>query len=451
MKQIFNSIVLSIIATIAIASCNEVDKLTIINLHLVSDSSYNGQDSVKISISPKLVDEYLVRTVLDSSGSVSMSMNIEKPMLASLTIGDSFTSIFLRPGENFTITKFSENGESDYRFKNEKNKSTIAHINNYLSKALPFYYNFKSAGVEVDTFLISLDSLTQRTERFTAHFTDSIKLEDEEIIMLTKINELKLLDVKMWYAFLRHNDFLLEQIYAYREGREVHEYETPPILEDFVNEIEFDTTLVTSAIYGSLYRDILWTYSQEKFSIATFEVENWDKPNPKNPKTINDWIKNETYATKISELLLALNLSDFIYGSGITETVDSLYYSFINEFPHSIYMQSLQKKYNEQVAIQPGKYAPNIRGTNADGAIVNLSDYKGRVVYIDVWARGVGPCVEEIPHSIELQKAFEDSNEVIFLNVSVDRDIEAWKNKIKLEKDWPGIHVNLSNSQVDSP
>ena len=39
-----------------------------------------------------------------------------------------------------------------------------------------------------------------------------------------------------------------------------------------------------------------------------------------------------------------------------------------------------------------------------DGNTVKLSDYKGKKVYINVWASWCGPCVREMP---ELEKAYK--------------------------------------------
>ena len=53
-----------------------------------------------------------------------------------------------------------------------------------------------------------------------------------------------------------------------------------------------------------------------------------------------------------------------------------------------------------------------------EGKVFRLSDYSGRVVVLDIWATWCGPCREEIPHLIELRRAYEPQGvEVIGLTV----------------------------------
>ena len=81
---------------------------------------------------------------------------------------------------------------------------------------------------------------------------------------------------------------------------------------------------------------------------------------------------------------------------------------------------------------------------------MSLSDFKGKYVYVDIWATWCGPCVAEIPFLVELEKEFYDDN-IVFLSVSVDNDVnkEKWKTMIK-EKDMGGVQLFASgwNSQI---
>ncbi|HTO14435.1 MAG TPA: TlpA disulfide reductase family protein [Edaphocola sp.] len=71
--------------------------------------------------------------------------------------------------------------------------------------------------------------------------------------------------------------------------------------------------------------------------------------------------------------------------------------------------------------------------------------YQDKVIYINFWSPSCGPCLQEIPSSIDLQMEYQDEN-VIFLNLASGCKEEAWKAKIS-EKQLSGEHLLLNNDQ----
>lgn len=70
--------------------------------------------------------------------------------------------------------------------------------------------------------------------------------------------------------------------------------------------------------------------------------------------------------------------------------------------------------------------APAFTGKTAEGRLINLADYKGKVVLLDFWASWCGPCREEFPFLVKLhEKAKKGAFTVIAINV----DTEAAKMK----------------------
>ena len=66
---------------------------------------------------------------------------------------------------------------------------------------------------------------------------------------------------------------------------------------------------------------------------------------------------------------------------------------------------------------------------NISSEMISLSSFRGRLVYIDVWATWCGPCIAEIPSLDQLQKDYENKD-IVFLSVSVDTDKEAWEKML---------------------
>jgi peroxiredoxin len=67
-----------------------------------------------------------------------------------------------------------------------------------------------------------------------------------------------------------------------------------------------------------------------------------------------------------------------------------------------------------------GKEAPDFSLPNLDEKTVKLSDYRGKVVFLNFWATWCKPCREEMPSMEVLYKNFERDGLVI-LAVSIDR------------------------------
>lgn len=67
------------------------------------------------------------------------------------------------------------------------------------------------------------------------------------------------------------------------------------------------------------------------------------------------------------------------------------------------------------------KAAPDFTLTDANGASVKLSDYKGKVVLLNFWATWCGPCKIEIPWFMQFEKSYKDRGFMI-LGVSMDQD-----------------------------
>ena len=70
------------------------------------------------------------------------------------------------------------------------------------------------------------------------------------------------------------------------------------------------------------------------------------------------------------------------------------------------------------------KAAPEFALKDADGKLVHLSDYKGKVVLLDFWATWCGPCKIEIPWFMDMQRKNRDRG---FEVLGVSMDDEGWE------------------------
>ncbi len=70
------------------------------------------------------------------------------------------------------------------------------------------------------------------------------------------------------------------------------------------------------------------------------------------------------------------------------------------------------------VGIAVGDLAPDFTGTTVDGQTVSLSEQKGKLVVINVFASWCGPCRVETPHLVELYNEL-DKDQVEFVGLNL--------------------------------
>ena len=61
---------------------------------------------------------------------------------------------------------------------------------------------------------------------------------------------------------------------------------------------------------------------------------------------------------------------------------------------------------------------------NAQNQAVSLSEFKGKVVYVDFWASWCGPCRKSFPWMNEIQKKYQDQGlAVVAINLDTDNEL----------------------------
>lgn len=101
--------------------------------------------------------------------------------------------------------------------------------------------------------------------------------------------------------------------------------------------------------------------------------------------------------------------------------------------PDAAAVERIEKQANYFTFLYPGNPAPDAGLYDANGKTYRLSDFKGQVLYIDVWATWCGPCRKEIPSLKELEASYHGKN-VRFISISTDKDLQAWKDFLVREK-----------------
>jgi len=105
------------------------------------------------------------------------------------------------------------------------------------------------------------------------------------------------------------------------------------------------------------------------------------------------------------------------------------------------YNDFIAKSSNSFFSSQKGVVAYDFEANRIDGSKVKLSNFKGKIVFIDSWASWCGPCIAHRPNVLELAKKYAHNNSVEILMISMDANKSDWlnyltkKNQLNIEGD----------------
>jgi thiol-disulfide isomerase/thioredoxin len=98
-----------------------------------------------------------------------------------------------------------------------------------------------------------------------------------------------------------------------------------------------------------------------------------------------------------------------------------------------------------QVAAPAVPTLPSFLIVNASNQVIDLSQFKGKKVFVNLWATWCPPCRAEIP-SIEKLSAKTDNNKAVFVMISLDDNFDkaksfAIKNNMSLPVYFPAANL----------
>lgn len=95
-----------------------------------------------------------------------------------------------------------------------------------------------------------------------------------------------------------------------------------------------------------------------------------------------------------------------------------------------------------------GAPLPDVILEDKEGKQHKLSDFKGKYLYIDLWASWCGPCCAEIPHLQKLEKQVKNP-QVEFISISLDQKREDWIKKME-QLDMKGNQYIVTDDQLSA-
>lgn len=108
--------------------------------------------------------------------------------------------------------------------------------------------------------------------------------------------------------------------------------------------------------------------------------------------------------------------------------------------------EEITKWWEKSQRLLPGNPSHGFAFENYKKGKTTLSDLKGKLVYIDLWATWCPDCIREIPSLKETQKRYQDK-EITFVSISIDEKNREniWRDMIE-KKQLQGVQLFSANS-----
>jgi thiol-disulfide isomerase/thioredoxin len=398
------------------------------NLTISFDLPENINDTVNIFYSSPFdfvrIDNHMV--ILDSLGRGDIQLDWGIYAFARLDINGKILSVFTCPDGELKITGNIIDLPSSIKFS-----GSGANVNDYIVGVSKIYKEHNLWNDQPYFYLDSIEFLKRRDtiqsqiEALNAKFFDEIITSDTLIQLLNLENESQSL-----LQLFNYELFSQKQM----------DIDLSALLENqyFLNTHSLNQHIAIELFLQKRISGSIW----DKYDVKSIDSITYILP-----QLIYDEIMSLEASPQLKELLSAKVLFSNFSSAVLTPAVDTIYDLWQKTFPNSDYGQLLESKYQSILTLESGIVAPEVHGITPEGDSLKLSELKGNVVYIKVWATWCAPCLKSFPDWKKLQQEFADKNEVVFLTISVDKDIEKWRD-IVTSRQLSGININTDSKKI---
>lgn len=192
--------------------------------------------------------------------------------------------------------------------------------------------------------------------------------------------------------------------------------------------------LVDSNLQSNEFKTFLTRYYV--YHIVNFDLERSNDKTVDRFNTVNKIIS--TFTGHIKEYLL----SDYFVRNISNASTYADYESYVSRYNISKYHISniylsdaienaIMHKKSEFTASDIGNPAPNFTVVDSAGNTFDILHFKGKVVYIDLWASWCLPCREETPHLEKIYNNFKSNPDLAILGIAVFDRPTQWRKAIE--------------------
>lgn len=348
--------------------------------------NYNGASSM-------LGDSRDIMLNVSPEGKFDTTFVLKEPTYFSI----SRNTLYLTPGDDLTVKITQSNNEAEFSGKG-------AEVNTYMKKRLfPKGGSFLEAGKYIRKDFaatkVTIDSLAA--------------IRYAELDKLTASDEFKSLEKARITADVI-NSYISYGSYSrmFAGIKDEAEYK--------VKWGEFAKTL--APLVNPLYKEII---DEKMLNVAVVR----DVLSYATESDLAAWFEGITLPERTKELYACDEKVSELRREASPKVVNDVN-NFLKSVKNKDFSNELYAKIAQVGKLLPGQTAPDLVLQDVNGVTKKMSDFKGKVIYVDLWATWCGPCIQESPAFEALGKKYANEN-IVFLPVSTDNTTKIWLSYLK--------------------
>jgi thiol-disulfide isomerase/thioredoxin len=109
--------------------------------------------------------------------------------------------------------------------------------------------------------------------------------------------------------------------------------------------------------------------------------------------------------------------------------LEKLTSDFKESYPASPHISKLENTLISLENLKEGALVQDFTFVDLEGNVTNLSQFKDKIIYLDLWASWCGPCINTFrTKTPDFEKKLRDNDDIVLMYISIDEKQEPWKN-----------------------
>lgn len=371
-----------------------------------SCSSKKAESVIAIKVTDGVTKDVPVLYLPDGS-QISIALSPAAAGTASIDIdcgtyvrlGYKYTSrlLWITPGAEVNVSF-----ESEKFYRNIDVAGTDANINGFLNSNVYKYATIDDCKLGEQEYITLAQSLLERNLGLLADQGFSGEFAEKEAVRLK------------YYTYQILPSF---RYFHSRIAKEPDYKESESYFAKMKELAVFDGGYLASEDYQNFIYEAVTLLSAQEY------------PQLKGIDRLVAFIEKNVADAKVAQYLVNRRVCAYLKKNGIAgvEPYLDAFSKYVSDTVMVNNMQALKEKMGK---CSEGAVSPDFKCTDVDGKVFSLADFKGKCVFIDVWATWCGPCKKEAPHFERLAEKFS-GKEIYFVGLSCDKNREAWVNAVK--------------------